>query len=102
SPTGFMRNSTPTESLRKESEGRATIREKVPTSIDLPLSNECKRILAYAYEEASLLNRYVGTAHLLLGILREEKCVAAEILVKRGLRLDAIREELDAKGEEAA
>ena len=61
----------------------------------MPLSNECKRILAYANEEAERLNhRHIGTEHLLLGILREEKCVAAEILHERGLRLIAIREEL--------
>src|SRR3954469_21357985 len=91
----FLRNSSSIESIRKEIEGRTTIREKVSTSIDLPLSNECKRILAYAAEEAERLNhRHIGTEHLLLGILREEKCVAAEILQERGLRLNTIREEL--------
>ena len=65
------------------------------TSIDLPLSDECKRILAYAAEEAERLNhRHIGTEHLLLGILREEKCLAAKILQERGLRLNTIREEL--------
>ena len=91
----FLRNQSSIESIRKEIEGRTTIREKVSTSIDLPLSNECKRILAYAAEEAERLNhRHIGTEHLLLGILREEKCVAGEILHERGLRLNAIREEL--------
>src|SRR5256712_219917 len=91
----FLRNHSSIESIRKEIEGRTTIREKVSTSIDLPLSNECKRILAYAAEEAERLNhRHIGTEHLLLGILREEKCVAAEILHERGLRLNAMREEL--------
>jgi ATP-dependent Clp protease ATP-binding subunit ClpC len=91
----FLRNQSSIESIRKEIEGRTTIREKVSTSIDLPLSNECKRILAYAAEEAERLNhRHIGTEHLLLGILREEKCVAGEILYERGLRLNAIREEL--------
>src|SRR5213595_4204234 len=91
----FLRNHSSIESIRKEIEGRTTIREKVSTSIDLPLSNECKRILAYAAEEAERLNhRHIGTEHLLLGILREEKCVAAEILHERGLRLNTIREEL--------
>ena len=71
----FLRNHSSIESIRKEIEGRTTIREKVSTSIDLPLSNECKRILAYAAEEAERLNhRHIGTEHLLLGILREEKC----------------------------
>src|ERR1700756_2443651 len=91
----FLRNHSSIESIRKEIEGRTTIREKVSTSIDLPLTTEYKRILAYAAEEAERLNhRHIGTEHLLLGILREEKCVAAEILHERGLRLNAIREEL--------
>src|SRR5437667_306155 len=91
----FLRNHSSIESIRKEIEGRTTIREKVSTSIDLPLSNECKRILAYAAEEAERLkHQHICTEHLLLGILREEKCVAAEILHERGLRLNAIREEL--------
>jgi Clp amino terminal domain, pathogenicity island component/NTF2 fold immunity protein len=91
----FLRNHSSIESIRKEIEGRTTIREKVSTAIDLPMSNECKRILAYAAEEAERLNhRHIGTEHMLLGILREEKCVAAEILQQVGLRLNAIREEL--------
>ena len=74
----FLRNSSSIESIRKEVEGRTTIGEKVPTTIDLPLSNECKRILRYANEEAERLNHWhIGTEHFLLGILREEKCVAA-------------------------
>jgi len=94
----FLRSSSSLETIRKEIEGRTTIREKVSTSIDLPLSNECKRILAYAVEETERLNhRLLGTEHLLLGILREEKCLAREILFSSGLRLDVIREEL-AKG----
>src|SRR6188472_2908664 len=91
----FLRSHSSIESIKKEIEGRTIIREKVSTSIDLPLSSECKRILACANEEAERLNhRHIGTEHLLLGILREEKCVAAEILHERGLRLNAIREEL--------
>ena len=39
-------------------------------------------------------HKHVGTEHLLLGILREEKCFGAEILMERGLRLSALREEL--------
>ena len=91
----FLQNDSPIDSIRKEIERRTTVREKVSTSIDLPLSNECKRILAYAAEEAERLNhRHIGTEHLLLGVLREEKCLAANILQERGLRLDTIREEL--------
>ena len=83
------------ESIRKEIEGRITVRERISTPNDFPLSNECKRIQAYATEEAALLkHRHIGTEHLLLGILREEKCVAAEILHNRSFRLNLIREEL--------
>src|SRR2546428_9726065 len=48
-----------------------------------------------AAEEAERLgHKHVGTEHLLLGILREEKCFGAEILMERGLRLSTLREEL--------
>src|ERR1700689_1720069 len=90
----FLRSHASVESIRKQIEGHTTIREKVSTSVDLPLSNECKRVLAYAAEEAERLShRHIGTEHLLLGLLREEKCFAAEILHERGLRLSTIREE---------
>jgi ATP-dependent Clp protease ATP-binding subunit ClpC len=83
------------ESIRKQIEARTTLGEKVPTSVDLPLSLESERVLAYAAEEAELLShRHIGTEHLLLGLLREEKCFAAEILHGWGLRLSTIREEL--------
>src|SRR2546430_14016080 len=91
----FLRSHASIESIRKQIEGHTTIREKVSTSVDLPLSNECKRVLAYAAEEAERLShKHIGTEHLLLGLLREEKCFAAEILHERGLRLSTIREEL--------
>jgi ATP-dependent Clp protease ATP-binding subunit ClpC len=86
------------ESIRKQIEAHTTIREKVSTSVDLPLSNECKRVLAYAAEEAERLShKHIGTEHLLLGLLREEKCFAAEILQERGLKLAQIRDELAAR-----
>ena len=63
--------------------------------MDLPLTNECRRVLAYAAEEAeSLSDAHIGTEHLLLGLLREQKCFAAAILNERGLRLAAVREQL--------
>ena len=83
----FLRSHASVESIRKQIEGHTTIREKVSTSVDLPLSNECKRVLAYAAEEAERLShKHIGTEHLLLGLLREEKCFAAEILQERGLQ----------------
>jgi ATP-dependent Clp protease ATP-binding subunit ClpC len=92
----FLRTHGTIESIRKEIEARITIRERISTSVDVPLSQECKRIVInHSMEEAERLNhKHVGTEHLLLGILREEKCFAAEILQERGLRLSALREEL--------
>src|SRR5512138_2929803 len=99
----FLRQHASVESIRKQIEGHTTIREKVSTSVDLPLSNECKRVLAYAAEEAERLShKHIGTEHLLLGLLREEKCFAAEILHERGLRLSTIREELARTTQEKA
>ena len=99
----FLRSHASVESIRKQIEGHTTIREKVSTSVDLPLSNECKRVLAYAAEEAERLShKHIGTEHLLLGLLREEKCFAAEILHERGLRLSTIREELARTTQEKA
>src|SRR5713101_207812 len=90
-------------SIRKQVESQTTTREKTSTSVDLPLSNESKRVLAYAAEEAErLAHEHIGTEHLLLGLLREEKCFAAQILVERGVRLSQVREELARQPHEAA
>jgi ATP-dependent Clp protease ATP-binding subunit ClpC len=90
-------------SIRKQVEGQTTAREKTSTSVDLPLSNESKRVLAYAAEEAERLShKHIGTEHLLLGLLREEKCFAAQILKERGVQLSQVREELARQPHEAA
>jgi 1-pyrroline-5-carboxylate dehydrogenase len=97
----FLRSHASVESIRKQIEGHTTIREKVSTSVDLPLSNECKRVLANAAEEAEhLSHKHIGTEHLLLGLLREEKCFAAQILLERGVRLEEVRKELRQISEE--
>ncbi len=71
----FLRSHASVESIRKQIRGHTTtIREKVSTSVDLPLSNECKRVLAYAAEEAERLShRHIGTEHLLLGLPKRRK-----------------------------
>ena len=61
----FLSSHGAVESVRKQVEERTVIREKVSTSVDLPLSNECKRILAYATEEADkFTHKFVGNGHL--------------------------------------
>jgi ATP-dependent Clp protease ATP-binding subunit ClpA len=65
------------------------------SSPGLPLSEQCERVLSLGAEEATLLKqRYIGTEHLLLGILREEKSFAADILHESGLQLAQAREEI--------
>jgi len=89
----FLQDLPAVESIGEEIKSRTTSREKASNWIDLPLTNECKRILAYALEESeSLKHRQIGTEHLLMGILREEECLAATILYERRLRLDAVRQ----------
>src|SRR5918912_1239038 len=91
----FPRTTVSIESIRKEIEGRTLLREKISTSVELPLAPETKRVLAYAHEESDRLqHRHIGTEHLLLGLLREERSMAAEILYERGLKLHAVREEI--------
>lgn len=91
----FLRSHASVESIRQQIHGHTIARESISTSVDLPLSTESKRVLAYAGEEADrLANKNIGTEHLLLGLLREEKCFAAQILMERGFRLSQVREEL--------
>jgi ATP-dependent Clp protease ATP-binding subunit ClpC len=91
----FARSHLSLESIRKEIEGRTVFREKVSTSVEIPFSAETKRVLQFAAEEADrLLHNYIGTEHLLLGILREERSVAATILMEKGMRLATVREDI--------
>jgi len=83
------------QDIRREIEGRTLIRDKVSTSVDLPFSEECKRALNSAAEESERLShKHIGTEHILLGLLREERSVAAEILREHGFRAKIVREEL--------
>ena len=91
----FPRAQVSIESIRKEIEGRTLLREKISTSVELPLAPETKLVLAYAHEESDRLqHRHIGTEHLLLGLLRGDRSMAAEILYERGLRLNAVRDEI--------
>ena len=78
-----------------EIKNRITIAERLPVTVDLPLSEECKHILSHAVEEAELLSHTnISTEHLLLGMLRETNSLAAEILRAHGLNLAPIRENI--------
>src|ERR1041385_8668366 len=91
----FPRAQITIEAIRREIEGRTLLRERIPTSVELPLAPETKRVLHYSHEESDRLqHRHIGTEHLLLGLLREERSMAAQILFDRGLRLAAVRDEI--------
>src|SRR5687768_12302273 len=61
----------------------------------LPQTPRAKKVIEYSIEEARNLNHnYVGTEHLLLGLLREHDGVAAQVLMNLGLKLEEVREEV--------
>jgi len=83
------------DSIRRDVEERIVLRTRIPQTSELHLSGATKQILFYASDESrQLKNRHIGPEHLLLGIVREEKSVAAEILFGYGLRLNDIRDEM--------
>src|SRR5271170_1813169 len=69
------------DSIRRQIEAHTTVRLKIPTSVDLPLSNESKHILHHAADEADRLgHKTISTQHLLAGMLLEKDCYAARLL----------------------
>lgn len=91
----FLASHDKLEAIRQSIAQRGIAGDKIPTSVDLPLSHEAKRVLAYAAEEAQGMNHnHIGTPHLLAGLLREEKSFAAQLLREQGLTLDSVRGEV--------
>ena len=61
----------------------------------LPQTPRAKKVIEYSMEEARNLNHnYVGTEHILLGLLREQEGVAAQVLMNLGMKLEDVREEV--------
>jgi hypothetical protein len=83
-----------TEAFRQSVEGRlGPAREKVSTSVDMPLSHECRQALSYAAKDAEALgHKTIEPAHLLLGLLHDETCGAAELLRQNGIQYRTFRE----------
>jgi len=68
---------------------------KLSTSEDIPLSNESKRVLKCAAEEADQFNdQHIRSEHLVLALLRQDGSVAARLLNKEGVTLEAARKKL--------
>ena len=97
----FLQSDESLESIRRRIEQHTPARERLATSVDLPMSQGCKTALAYAAEEADRLShRLIGTDHLLLGLLRDGESFAAQILHQFGLSLDEVRQYASAKPKE--
>jgi hypothetical protein len=74
------------EQIRKQIEAGNPHRDKVSTSVDLPLNNDAKRTLAYgAQESEELHHKVIDAGHLVLGLLRLENSVAAAALRQQGI-----------------
>jgi ATP-dependent Clp protease ATP-binding subunit ClpC len=90
----FTRANVSMDLLQAELERRNPPREKLSTSVEIPFSEETKKALQFAEEEAErLMHPHIGTEHLLLGLLRLEDSVAGRMLAERGMRLFAVRED---------
>jgi hypothetical protein len=83
----------PLDELRREIAKYIEPRERISTSVEVPLSAECKRILNSAAKVAEQLgHKHIGTEHLLLATLREKDSVAAVILRADKVDLEKMRE----------
>ncbi|MGB2679266.1 MAG: Clp protease N-terminal domain-containing protein [Candidatus Acidiferrum sp.] len=81
--------------IRSEIEKQITRGERISTSVEVPLSAECKKVLTLAAETSERLGHpMVETEHLLIGILRVEASLAAQILIARGVKPGPIQEQL--------
>src|ERR1700723_2496271 len=81
--------------IRNEVEKIVQAGPEMVTMGKLPQTPRAKKVIEYAIEEARNLNHnYVGTEHLLLGLLREHDGVAAQVLINLGLKLEEVREEV--------
>ncbi|MFZ0520579.1 MAG: SgcJ/EcaC family oxidoreductase [Candidatus Acidiferrales bacterium] len=91
----FLRPVCTAAEIRVQIESQISVRERISTSVEVPLTQESKQILNRAKEEADLLgDRHIETQHLLLGILATESSFAARLLLERGAKLQAVREQL--------
>jgi ATP-dependent Clp protease ATP-binding subunit ClpA len=81
--------------VRREVEKLVLAGPDLPKPPRLPQTPRAKKVIEYSIEEARNLNHnYVGTEHLLLGLLREQEGVAAQVLMNLGLKLEGVREEV--------
>jgi Clp amino terminal domain, pathogenicity island component len=81
--------------IRAEIEKRITRGERLSTSVEVPLTQESKRVLKLAEETSDRFgHREIEPVHLLIGLLRVESSMAAQILIARGVKSEPIQEDL--------
>jgi len=81
--------------VRTEVEKSITRGARIATSVEMPLSEDAKRILNLAMDESDRLgHRHVGTEHILVGMLLVEESMAARVLAAQGVNPRVVREEL--------
>ncbi len=83
------------EKIRHEVEKIVKTGPSMVTMGQLPFTPRAKKVLELSMEEASQLSHnYIGTEHLLLGLIRENEGIAAQVLMNLGVKLDEVREEV--------
>jgi len=81
--------------LRKEVETLLDSRPHMESVDKLPQSQQAKDVVAYAVEEARALHhKHIGTEHILLGLMRNNEMVSAQVLTNLGLQLESVRAEV--------
>jgi ATP-dependent Clp protease ATP-binding subunit ClpC len=81
--------------LLREIDARASLNERVPRSEEIPFSREVQQVLNGAPEEANRLRHtHIGPEHLFLGLLSEKQSVAASLLNRQGIALEAARDHI--------
>lgn len=93
--TRLLPNMKSVDEIRREAELHIEARERISTSVEIPLSAQCKRALNLAAEEADrLASHSICTEHLLLGLLRIKDGLAVKIVNADELYLGRMREKL--------
>ena len=91
----FARGGLSLAEVQRQVDDRTSQLAPLSESSEAPFSSDAKRVLHCAAQEADrLLHSRIGTEHLLLGLLREERCTGATILNGRGLRLATVRDQI--------
>lgn len=93
----FQRIGVNEESLRREIEKMAPVSDTGDVNQDMQLSANAKRAIDLAYQSArELRNNYVGTEHLLLGLVKNDRGTVAPLLAQMGVTFERVKQEISA------